>query len=79
MIRVLEVVEESLREVLRSRNTDIRAFQGASAKPDGSEWISASNKPFLERLDALESWSLPLDCYAIAKCPELSRNASAER
>ena len=72
---MLEVVEESQRELLRSRNTDIRAIQVAPASLDGSEWISASNIPFFEWLDALESWSLALDDYATAVCQEMSRNS----
>ena len=51
----LEVVPESQRELLRSRNTDIRAIHIAFASLDGSEWISASSEPFFEWLDALES------------------------
>ena len=36
--------------------------------------FSASNKPFLAWLDALESWNVALDDYAIAVCQEMSRN-----
>ena len=76
---MLEVVPESQRELLRSRNTDIRAIQVASASLDGSEWISASSEPFFEWLDALESTRLPLDDYAGVVCPEMSGKLAVGR
>ena len=72
---VLEVVEESQRELLRSRNTDIQAVPVDFATPDASDSCSASNKPFFEWLEALESCSHPLDDYASAVCLEMSGNS----
>ena len=60
---------------MRSRNTDIRAIQVAPTSPDASDSFSASNKPFFEWLDALESSGLALDDYANAVCPEMSGNS----
>ena len=59
---------------MRSRNTDIRAIPVDFANPDASDSFSASNKTFFDRLDALESSSLPLDGYASVVCPEMSGN-----
>ena len=70
----LEVVEESQRELLRSRNTDIRAIPVDFADADCFGRFSASNKSIFDRLGALESSGLPLHDYVSVVCPEMSGN-----